>query len=127
LYQACAVLGKMEKMLQAKMMQGLPNLPKICVSPERLAKYESKLDDVKAHPSFDSIYESYRVVSNGDRFRVQKRSFFFFWSAVRGSVCLTSARFEDAPPDGVSAEDARCALIEHVAREIQGRNKWRVL
>lgn len=88
--------------------------PPMDVSLERIAEYEERLDACKSHPAFKSVFSKYRVVTDGKSFKVQKRGFFGNWKEVRGSVCCIFG-----VPDGQSAADARCALIQHVCDELE--------
>jgi hypothetical protein len=106
-----------------------PNkLPPLDVSPLRIAEYEEKLNACKSHPDFDSVFSKYRVITDGKSFKVQKRGFLGLWKEVRGSVCCTSIF---GVPDGQSAADTRCALIQHVFDDIcridRERHGWQVV
>jgi hypothetical protein len=95
---------------------------KIDVSKATFQKHVVLLEDLRKCPGFQKVQSKYKIQSNGKTFRVLKRRWFGFWRQTKSSICLISVMSGNFS-DGVSLEDAYCAMVKGIERDLQSSSK----
>lgn len=93
-----------------------PETPPIGVSAQTVQKYRALLSEWSTHTQYEQIASQYKIQGNGKTFRVMKRCW-YGWRQVRSSVCHRN--FRGGCCDGVSHDDAFCAKVEQIVRDLE--------